>query len=100
MTVTNTRPRSLARSGSHGSTMRIKLKRFCNGTRFRYIFYSAARVVAADARKLEHALGEPLDCCALKCLCGEHRAGRPPDDPVRRRVFRAPSDGSARNRCT
>src|SRR4051812_46554949 len=24
---------------SHGSTMGIKLKRFCNGTKFRYIFY-------------------------------------------------------------
>ena len=24
---------------SHGSTMGIKLRRFCNGTRFRYVFY-------------------------------------------------------------
>ena len=24
---------------SHGSTMGIKLRRFCNGTRFRYAFY-------------------------------------------------------------
>jgi hypothetical protein len=24
---------------SHGSTMRIKLRRFCNGTRFRYVFF-------------------------------------------------------------
>jgi hypothetical protein len=24
---------------SHGSTMGIKLQRFCNGTRFRYVFY-------------------------------------------------------------
>jgi hypothetical protein len=24
---------------SHGSTLGIKLRRFCNGTRFRYLFY-------------------------------------------------------------
>ena len=24
---------------SHGSTMGIKLRRFCDGTRFRYVFY-------------------------------------------------------------
>jgi hypothetical protein len=24
---------------SHGSTMGLKLRRFCNGTRFRYVFY-------------------------------------------------------------
>ena len=26
-------------NGSHGSTMGIKLRRFCDGTRFRYVFY-------------------------------------------------------------
>jgi hypothetical protein len=24
---------------SHGSTLGIKLRRFCDGTRFRYVFY-------------------------------------------------------------
>ena len=28
-----------AENRSHGSTMGIKLRRFCDGTRFRYVFY-------------------------------------------------------------
>ena len=64
MTATSTRPRSAAAAApastggsdprgwkadvayvpssenrSHGSTMGIKLRRFCDGTRFRYVFY-------------------------------------------------------------
>jgi hypothetical protein len=31
--------RAQQRDRSHGSTMGLKLRRFCNGTKFRYVFY-------------------------------------------------------------
>ena len=31
--------RSSAENRSHGSVLGLKLRRFCDGTRFRYVFY-------------------------------------------------------------